>query len=310
MKLLSRSFSAVFIGLALASAAYAQDESLGDLSLPGISKYAPADRKVPLEGIDSGVLFLEARLTDDGAPLADGMVWRVFDAEVGPDGKLPLIAVAKGGGARIQLEPGNYLVHAAFGRAGATSRVTLTKETRRESLVLNAGGLKLEAALPDGSQVRRNKLTFDIFSRNGNTDDDQLILPDVPAGKVIRLNAGTYHVVSKYGTINAVTRADLRVEAGRTTEASLEHRAAQVTLNLVRGKNGFPLADTAWSVVAPSGDVIREDVNAISTMILLAGEYTIVAQNKDNIYQKNIEVRSGRDQTIRVEATEENRIKN
>jgi hypothetical protein len=297
--------------LASAATAYAQsDESLGNISLPGITNYAPADRKVPLEGTDSGVLFLEARLTDDGVPLSDGMVWRVFGANAAEDGKLPLIAVAKGGGARIQLEPGNYLVHAAFGRAGATSRVTLNKETRRESLVLNAGGLKLEAVLPDGSQVRRNKLTFDIFSRTGNPDDDQLILPDVPAGKVIRLNAGTYHVVSKYGSINAVTRADLRVEAGRTTEASLEHRAAQVTLNLVRGENGFPLADTAWSVVAPSGDVIREDVNAISTMILLAGEYTIIAQNKDNIYQKNIEIRSGRDQTIRVEASEENRIKN
>lgn len=296
--------------LASVSAANAQDEAFGDLSLPGISQYAPADRKVPLEGTDSGVLLLDARLTDEGEPLEDGMIWRVFDASVGDDGKLPLIAVAKGGAARIELAPGNYLVHAAFGRAGATARIALNKETRRESLVLNAGGLKLDAALPDGSQVRRNKLSFDIFSRTGNADEDQLILPDVPAGRTIRLNAGTYHIVSKYGSINAVTRADLRVEAGRTTEASLEHRAAQVTLNLVRGKNGFPLADTAWSVIAPSGDVIREDVSAISTMILLAGEYTIVAQNKDNIYQKNIEVLSGRDQTIRVEATEENRLRN
>lgn len=293
---------------ALASIANAQEPELPDINLPELN-YAPADRQLPLTGIETGTLFLEARLTEDAAPVSQGMVWRIFGTQPTDDGKLPLVAVAKGGGARIDLEPGSYLVHAAFGRAGATSRITIQNETRRESLVLNAGGLRLSAVLPDGSSMRESKLTFDIFERRADQAEDSLILPNVPAGKTIRLNAGTYHIVSKYGAVNAVTRAGLRVEAGKTTEASVEHRAAQVTLNLVLSSNGFPLADTAWSVLTPSGDVIKEDVGAVPTMILSAGEYTIIAKNKDRIYQRDIEVVAGRDLTIRVEAIDENEVK-
>ena len=41
---------------------------------------------------------------------------------------------------------------------------------------------------------------------------------------VVRLNAGTYHVVSTYGAVNAVIRADIRVEAGKLTEATVNMR--------------------------------------------------------------------------------------
>ena len=58
-----------------------------------------------------------------------------------------------------------------------------------------------------------------------------------------------------------------------------------------------------------SGDVIKEDVGAVPTMILSAGEYTVIAKNKDRIYQRDIEVVAGRDLTIRVEAIDENEVK-
>ena len=60
---------------------------------------------------------------------------------------MPLVASAQGGTSVFQLEPGSYLVHASFGRAGATKRITVGKEAKRESLVLDAGGLKLDAVL-------------------------------------------------------------------------------------------------------------------------------------------------------------------
>ena len=50
---------------------------------------------------------------------------------------------------------------------------------------------------------------------------------------MIRLPEGTYHVVSTYGDANAIMRSDLKVESGRVTEATLNHRAATVTLKLV-----------------------------------------------------------------------------
>lgn len=273
--------------------------TLPDLDLPRLSSYAPADRATPLTGIETGELFLDARLTDDGTPLDKGMVWRIFGSKAGTDGQLPLIATARGGSARFELEPGSYLVHAAFGRASASARVDIGVETRQKSVVLNAGALKLDAMLPDGSDIRRPKLRFDIFDKSEESERT-LILPDVKPGQLVPLPAGMYHVVSKYGGINAKIRADLRVEAGKLTQASIEHRAALVTLNLVRSENGFPLADTAWSVVGPSGDVIAEQVSAYPTMVLAAGEYTVVAHNRDRLWQQSIKVQPGRDVTFRL----------
>ena len=274
---------------------------LSDLELPGLTSYAPADRVAPLTGITAGELLLEARLSDAGPTVGNGLVWRVFGAQAGTDGKLPLIATARGGAARFALEPGSYLVHAAFGRASASARISIGAEERRQTMVLDAGGLMLDASLPDGGAVRRGKLSFDIYDM-GDAGERDLILPGVPPGKTVRLPAGTYHVVSRYGEVNANIRADLRVVAGQLTEAAIEHRAAQVTLNLVRSENGFPLADTAWSVIGASGEVLAEHVGAYPTMILAAGEYTVIANHRDRIYQHNFAVVAGRDATVRVVA--------
>lgn len=285
----------------LAAPAAAQESGLLP-ELPGITSYAPANRVEPLGSAVAGELLLEARLTPDGDPVPEGLVWRVFGDAPQPDGTLPLIASASGGAARFQLEPGSYLIHAAFGRAGASARVTLGTESRREVLVMNAGGLKLEAMLPDGSEVRRPLLGFDIYEGEA-AGERALILPDVPPGATVRLHAGTYHVVSKYGDVNAKIRADLRVEAGKVTEATIEHRAARVTLNLVRTENGFPLADTAWTVIGTSGEVLAEDVGAYPTMILASGEYTVIAKHRGQIFQQEFSVDAGRDVTVRVLAS-------
>lgn len=274
---------------------------LPDLDLPGLTSYAPANRVAPLNDVIAGELFLEAQLSEAGPTVGNGLVWRIFGAQPDNDGKLPLIATANGGAARFVLEPGSYLVHAAFGRASASARISIGAETRRETMVLNAGGLMLDASLPDGSAVRPGKLAFDIYDM-GTDGERDLILPGVPPGKTVRLPAGTYHVVSRYGVVNANIRADLRVEPGKLTEAAIEHRAAQVTLNLVRTENGFPLADTAWSVIGASGEVLVEDVGAYPTMILAAGEYTAIANHRDRIYQHTFTVTAGRDVTIRVMA--------
>ena len=73
---------------------------------------------------------------------------------------------------------------------------------------------------------------------------------------------GTYHVVSNYGDGNAVMRYDIRVQAGKLTDARINHRAAAITLKLVGETGGEAIANTAWSVLTPGGDVIKESIGA------------------------------------------------
>ncbi|MDK1480839.1 hypothetical protein QN226_19260, partial [Sinorhizobium sp. 6-117] len=117
---------------------------------------------------------------------------------------------------------------------------------------------------------------------------------------VIRLNAGTYHVVSDYGSVNAVIRADIQVEAGKLTEATIQHRAAKLTLKLVSEAGGEAIADTAWSILTSSGDVVSESVGAFPTLVLAEGSYTAVARNKDKIYQRDFAVKAGVNTDVEV----------
>jgi hypothetical protein len=293
------------LGAALALPAGAKDpDSLEKLKLPGISTYAPPHSGTQLAR-GEGEITLSAQLTEKGEEITRGLVWRVFRPEPGADGKLPLVASAQGGTAAFQLQPGSYLVHASYGRAGATKRITVSRDAKRESMVLDAGGLKLDATLAGGIRIPREKLRFSIYEARGGKDDEKaLIIPNVQPNSVVRLNAGVYNVVSTYGSVNAVIRSDIRVEAGKLTEATVEHRAAEVTLKLVREAGGEALADTSWSVLNESGDSIKEAVGAFAPMVLAEGNYTVIAKNRDRIYQKDLTVEAGKNGEVEVVASE------
>ena len=274
------------------------------LNLPALSPYASPTSPENNPLIKTSELDLKARLNQDGPDISTGLVWRVFAPEVGPDGQLALIASSKGGSAVFNLPEGSYLVHAAYGRAGATKRITLTQASRHEVMTLDAGGMKLSAVLPDEGKIKGDLVRFSIYADEDN-NDRSLIVPDVKPDTIIRLNSGIYHVVSNYGTANATIRADIRVEAGKLTEATVQHRAADILLKLVREKGGEALADTSWSILNASGDVVRESAGAYSSMVLIEGDYVAVAKNKDRIYQRDFKVTSGANDEVEVVANRE-----
>ena len=299
--------AALFL-LPVSMAAAQEKDGVGDLKLPGISSYATPKSEAPLALGGGGAITLSAQLTDKGTDITRGLVWRVFKPEP-VNGKLPMVASAHGGSAVFQLEPGSYLVHASYGRAGATKRITVGKEAKRESLVLDAGGLKLDAVLSGGVRIPPKKLRFSIYEGTAEANGDRaLIIPDVEPNSVVRLNAGIYHVVSTYGAVNAVIRSDIRVEAGKLTEATVEHHAAEITMKLVREAGGEAIADTSWSLLNESGDPIKETVGAFASMVLAEGDYTIIAKNRDRIYQKDFTVVAGQNQEIEVVANESSAI--
>ena len=271
------------------------------LKLPDLKSFRGPRVETALPKLDFGNVTLTAELVDKGPQVTRGLVWRIFGPQAGSDGKLPLIASARGGTSVFQLEPGSYLVHASYGRAGATKRITVGKEPKKEVVVLDAGGLKLDGVLPSGKHIPPDKLRFSIYEAGPGADGERaLIIPNVRPDVVVRLNAGTYHVISKYGSVNAVIRSDIRVEAGKLTEATVEHRAAQLTMKLVREHGGEAIADTSWSVLTDSGDVVRESVGAFATMVLAEGDYTVVAKNREHVYQRELTVEAGNDEEVEV----------
>lgn len=261
-------------------------------SLPGAAS-APQSQSITFE----------ARLTNDGEPMQQGLSWRVFSPIPSADGKLPLLASAEGGTADFQLVPGDYFVNVSFGRAGATKKLSIPKDGTldKQVMVLDAGGMVLNAVSGPDTRIPPASLKFKVYSSEVLEDGERgLVMDDVKANTIVRLNSGTYHIVSEYGEVNAVVRADIKVEAGKLTEATIQHRASQINLKLVSEHGGEAIADTAWSVLTSAGDIVAESVSAFPTMVLAEGGYTAIARNKDKIYQQEFTVTAGRNSDVEL----------
>lgn len=273
-----------------------------ELNLPALPAYAPQAVEPRLQiARPPKSLILNATLGEGGPRIPDQLIWRLFAPLPGPDGKLPLVAVARGGEATFDVPAGSYLLHLGYGRAGMTRRIDFSGEQTRETVVLEAGGLRLNATAAAKKLIRSDALRFDIYSAATDETDRRLVASDVKAGVVTRLNAGDYHVVSNYGTVNATVRADLRVEPGRITDATLQHHAAQLTMKLVREPGGEAIADTAWVITTDQGDLVRDNVvSAFPSMVLEEGNYVISARNKERVFQRPFSVKAGVNTDVEV----------
>ena len=272
------------------SAANAQDTK---------TEYAPAspDADPNRPGYE---LILDAKLVPDGNTIERGMVWRVFSDRADSNGKLPLVATAKGGTASFTLNAGTYLVHAAFGRAGGSKRVIVDSSGASESFVLQAGGLQLTAT-SDEQAIPPKDLRFSIYElEQDEKGERKLIALNVAANKIIQLHEGTYHVLSRYGTINATVRADLEVKAGKVTRASLQHRGAAISLRLVSRSGGDPVANTAWDVFTEDGEKVFSSRSIAPSLILAEGTYEAAVQNGDNTFRRTFSITPGQNTRIEI----------
>jgi hypothetical protein len=248
-----------------------------------------------------GVFLLQARLDRDGSPLPSGVTFRVYSDQLGTDGRLPQLGEAEGGTAALNLQPGTYLVHASYGRAGATKRVHVDPSSPGDTVVLNAGGMRLTALVGADQRLPSQLVRFDIYAPDEEGSDERaLLVENAPPDKIIGLNAGIYHVVSRYGDANAVVRADIKVEPGKLTEATVYQKAARLTLKLVDEHGGEAIADTAWTVVTSLGDNVIENVGAFPSVVLAIGDYKAIARHDGRTFERTFTVEAGLDRDIEV----------
>ena len=246
------------------------------------------------------VLSLTARYGKDLPVISNGLVWRVFSDRPDENGTFKLIREDHGSTPNIVLPPGSYVVHVALGLVSAVRPVTLKSETDREAFVLPAGGLRIEGRVGT-SKIPSNQISFGIYKGSQfEASDRAALLPSVAPGDVALVPEGTYYIVSNYGDANSVVRSDIRVQAGKLTDVIITHRAAVITLKLVSDKGGEALANTAWSVITPGGDVIKESIGAFPRVVLSEGEYRAIAKNEGKVFERPFNVVNGVDGEVEV----------
>ena len=66
-----------------------------------------------------------------------------------------------------------------------------------------------------------------------------------------------------------------------------------MTFKLVQSPGGEALADTQWSILTTTGDVVKENAGALPTHILAVGDYAVVAKHGSESYTSKFNVASG-----------------
>jgi len=246
----------------------------------------------------TSTITLSTVLEGDTAVIKSGVTWRIF---TDPTDRTPSLLVFESGAAEpvIQLPPGPYIIHVAYGLSGTTKRIVVGQSPLKETISLNAGGLQLTAMIGE-TPVPDEAVIFNIYVAVGSDPEGRLISGNLRANTILRLPAGTYRIVSQYGDTNAIMSTDLTIESGTLTTATVKHRAAMVTLKLVRSLGGEAYAGTSFSVLTPGGDTIREAEGAYPSMILAEGSYILIARNGGKVFTQEFSVKSGYDQDIEI----------
>ncbi len=291
---------------------------------------APANAQTPTGESAQATLSLSAVLNGGGAPLTGGLRWRVFGAQADADGSHPLVVESGLAQPILTLQPGDYVVHVAFGLASAAKRLTLGAGVRSERLSLSAGALRIEGTLAD-APIDASKLSLAIYVPQNRNPLGKLVYAKAKAGDLIGLPEGAYHIVSTYlDTVgvhsgasaasnsgksavlttptaipsNSVVNADIKVNSGKRIDVTIRHRCATLTLKLVNKPAGEALANTTFTVLTPGGDVIREVMGAFPSLVLAEGEYVVIARHEAKVFQSTFQVQTGMDRDIEVVAEE------
>jgi hypothetical protein len=245
-------------------------------------------------------LSLMARFSREASSqITSGLLWRIFPARPDNTGTFRVLREDRSPSPTLALPPGDYVVHVSFGLASVAKAIHL-KEASRETFELPAGGIKLEGRVGD-VKIPAGQISFDIFKGSQfDAGEKTALIQGVATGDVVVVPEGSYHIVSNYGDTNAVVRSDIRVQSGKLTDVTVNHRAALITLKLVGARGGEALANTNWSVITPGGDVIKESTGAFPRIVLAEGDYRAIARNDGRTFERDFKVVTGVDGEVEV----------
>ena len=245
----------------------------------------------------------KALVAETGPRLQAGITWRVYEAKTSPAAAgYKLVSTHRDPMPTAALLPGEYLVNAAYGLSNLTKKIKVESgRSIEETFVLNTGGLKLAALLADSTPLPASAARYDILSdEEDQFGNRQMVLRDAKPGIVIRLNAGAYRIECLYGDANAIAKADITVEPGKVTEATLKQTGAKTTFKLVQTLGGEALADTKWTLLTSAGDVVKENAGALPTHILAPGSYAVVADHAGESFTRKFSIEPGEAKQIEV----------
>ncbi len=251
-------------------------------------------------------LGLIARLASNTPPLTTNIRWEIYNFTKSSDGNRAQIVTSDVAQPVLPLAPGKYIVRAVFGVSSTAKVIKISPAQITDvTFILNTGGIRVKPLLiagePPAGKLPRQWIYLATTPQTSTrpllvaTADD----PD----EIHQLTAGTYELISKFGTANAIVKTNVTVSPGLLTEVEVSHKAGIVRFKLFKKwRGGEEIKDVLWKLYDDEGNEVASNLAASSGEIIAPGRYKVAAKYNDNTYTKMFRIKPGKKKLVQIVA--------
>ncbi len=234
------------------------------------------------EGLD-----LSARFSGDGTSLAKDVSWTIHNST----GSVVFDDIAST--ASVKLQPGTYVINAAYGTARVEEAVNLPEGINLGvNLVLNAGGLRLLPRIEGKLPVEVGTISR-IYATSG-PDTGKLVATSRLPGEILKLAAGDYRVESRFERGNAVAVTEVHVKPGIMSALDIDHHAGIVHFDFANDN----AVNVIWDISSDKGEALPEFTGLDADLVLKPGHYLAQARAGSKVDTVNFTIESGQNRDV------------
>ncbi len=249
-------------------------------------------------------LELMARLASNSPPLTTNIKWEIYNFTKSSDGNRAQILTSDVARPSLPLAPGKYIVRAVFGVSSTAKVIKISPAKITDAtFILNTGGIRVKPVLIAGKAPlgKVSRQWIYLTSTPQNPNPPRFIATADNPNQIHQLNAGTYELVSKFGTANAIVKTNVTVSPGLLTEVEISHKAGIVRFKLFKKqRGGEELKDVFWKLFDDEGNEVASNLAANSGEIIAPGRYKVSAKYNDKTYTKMFNIKPGRTKLVQV----------
>jgi len=257
------------------------------------------DAKKGSEGLE-----LAAKLASNSPPLTTNIRWEIYNFIKSSDGNRAQIVTSDVAQPVLPLAPAKYIVRAVFGVSSTAKVIKISPEQMTDAtFILNTGGIRVKPILiagkPPAGKLPRQWIY--LASPPQNQAPPQLVATADDPDEIHQLTAGTYELISKFGTANAIVKTNVTISPGLLTDVEVSHKAGIVKFKLFKKwRGGEELKGASWKLFDDEGNEIADNLTASSGEIIAPGRYKVAAQYDGNTYTRIFRIKPGRKKLVQV----------
>jgi len=251
----------------------AQEPTLSSNDVTSSIKPLGTDHELHVEATRPGneSLTLGARLKADGGLIRRPISWTVRHSLAGATGDV--VWHGDEPVAELPLQPGDYVIEAAYGTAKVYQPVSVTPGQRLAmTFILNVGGIRPLSRIEAVGYPSAMPATHAIFAVSGPNAGKE-VAKDVKQGQIVRVVAGRYRVESRFIGGNTVTDAEVTVKPGILTSIEISHIAAFAQVS-IPDPDG---SEAQWHIHQVDGAWQRSGHGTDFALVLAPGSYKVDA---------------------------------